>query len=187
MAWLELFAGNLRAARRLANESLAIRRQLGTRLEVGISQTLLGEIALAAGEPHVAAAHFAEGLTVHRDVGNRWGMALGFEGVASLVAATQPEAALCLAGAAHALRTVIGRPLPQVAQLQVSNWLERARRAVVGACAQRKWTDGLTMGEARASTMALELATAFTRYRQSDGYPAETAASGSHQSLPVRS
>jgi predicted ATPase/transcriptional regulator with XRE-family HTH domain len=161
LGWLELYAGNLAAARPLVEESLAIRRALRAPREAGVSQTLLGKIALVAQESGTAAAHFQDSLKVHRAVGNRWGIALALEGVAGLAAATQPEQALRLAAAASAVRVAIGRPLPPAEQPLLDGWLAPARQALSAEHAERAWADGWQLSEAQALATALELAASF--------------------------
>jgi len=163
LGWLELYAGHLDAARKLVEESLAIRRALGTPREAGVSQTLLGKVALCMGEPGVAGAHFAECLATHRDVGNPWGIALALEGVAGLVAESQPERALRLAAAAEALRLAIGRPLPPAEQPLVAGWLAPAQSAVSADNARRARAEGEALSQAQAVAEALELTASVAR------------------------
>ena len=152
---LELYAGNWAAARRLAEEALAIRRAVGPLREMVWSQALLGKIAVAMRDVETAAACFRQSLQVHGAVGNSWGTALALEGVAGLEATAQPEYALRLAGAASAVRKVIGRPLPPAEQPLLATWLAPARQAVSPENAKRAWVEGEALSEAQAVEAAL--------------------------------
>ena len=152
---LELYAGNWAAARRLAEEALAIRRAVGPLREMVWSQALLGKIAVAMRDVETAAACFRQSLQVHGAVGNSWGTALALEGVAGLEATAQPEYALRLAGAASAVRKVIGRPLPPAEQPLLAAWLAPARQAVSPENAKRAWVEGEALSEAQAVEAAL--------------------------------
>jgi hypothetical protein len=161
LGWLELYAGNWQEGRRLAEESLAIRRSLGSLREVEWSQVLLGKIAVAMHEVETAAAHFTDSLELQALVGSRWGTALALEGAAGLAVAAQPERALELAGAAAALRVAIGRPVPPVERPMLEGWLAPARQAVSPETAARAWATGEALGESQAVATALELAATF--------------------------
>jgi tetratricopeptide (TPR) repeat protein len=158
LGWLHLYAGDLDSARRLAEESLAIRRAAAARRETAVSQTLLGKVALAAGEPARAAALFIESLDTHQKVGNRWGIALGLESVAGLVATAQPEQALRLAGTAAAVRAAIGRALAPVEQPLIDALLRPARAALAPEVVGRVWAEGEALAEADAVALAIEAA-----------------------------
>ena len=123
---------------------------------MGVSLTLLAKVAFAAGEPEVAGPLLADSLSVHLEVGNRWGIALVLEGVACLAATTQPERALRLASAADALRTAIGRPLPPAERPLLAGWLEPARLALDPDGEARAWAQGQILSEARAVADALD-------------------------------
>ena len=81
------------------------------------------------GRP-AARAFLAESLPVHREVGNRFGIARALEGYAALAARAQPARALRLAGAAAALRAALGRPMAPAERPIYEGRLEPARRAL---------------------------------------------------------
>jgi hypothetical protein len=161
LGWLELYAGQLDAARGLAEEARAIRRALGLLQAAAVSETLLGKVALCRGELGVANVRFNASLSEHRGSGYTWGIALALEGVAGLVAAAQPERSLRLAAAAHALRTSIGRPVPPAEQPLLARWLAPADRAVSPECTARARSDGAALSETLALQEALELTSTF--------------------------
>jgi predicted ATPase/DNA-binding XRE family transcriptional regulator len=157
MAWLGLYAGDLALARQLATESLVIRRAFNARREASVCETLLGKIAVAAGEPALARQLLTDSLGVHRELGNRWGVALTLEGVAGLVAASEPERALRLAGAAESVRVAIGRPRPPAEQPLLAAALAPARQAIPDALAGQAWADGRALAEEDAAAEALHV------------------------------
>jgi predicted ATPase/transcriptional regulator with XRE-family HTH domain len=163
LGWLELYAGQLDAARKLAEESLAIRRALALPHAAAVSLTLLGKIALMNGEFEVANVRFSESLPLLRDSAYTWGIALTLEGVAGLVAATQPEQALRLAAAANAMRLSIGRPAPPAEQPLLAHWLAPADRAASAECAARAQMEGAAFTETQALEAAIELTEAFAK------------------------
>jgi predicted ATPase len=130
LSWLALYMGEFSRARALQEESLVIRRGIGDRREIAMSLVVLARIALAEGTRAAAWVPLREGLDVCRSVGDRWAIALALEALAGLLATGQPARAMRLAGAAGALRAVIGRPVPAPELPIVESWLEPARRAL---------------------------------------------------------
>jgi predicted ATPase/transcriptional regulator with XRE-family HTH domain len=155
-AWLGLYMGDMALARR-AEQALDIRRKLGARLETGVSQTLLARIALAANDSASAEALFLDSLAVHREVGNRWGVALALEGLAELLVGRQPKLALQFAGAAGSLRSAINRPLPPVEEPLFHATLRAAQAAVGSNEAGTALLSGASLSMADAVSLALEL------------------------------
>ena len=155
MGWLALYADQHVSAQALQEESLAIRRQLGERREVAVSFTVLGRVAFARGRPAEARTLYAESLRVHAELGNDWGVAIALEGLAELVAQDQPERALRLGGAAHAVRTSIGRPLPPVEQPFHRRWREAAAGGLGEEAAGAAWQQGQATTKAQSVAVAL--------------------------------
>src|SRR5204862_487433 len=125
--------GDHGAARRLQEESLAIRRQLGDHLSIAASLHDLGLTAYRAEEYEAARAFHEEGLAIRRAIEDRGGIAASLEALAALAceghgqpgageragarlrqveAAGSAAMAARLFGAAAALRESIGTPVP---------------------------------------------------------------------------
>jgi hypothetical protein len=162
-AWLGLYMGDMAMARR-AEQALDIRRKFGARLETGVSQTLLAKIALAARDSASAETLLLDSLVVHREVGNRWGVALALEGLAELLAVRQPDLALQFAGAASSLRSAIERPLPAVEEPLFRATLRAAEAALGPNDAGDALLSGARLSMADAVSLALELRTSPRAY-----------------------
>ena len=98
--------GDYDSARRLAEESLALRRKRGTDWAVARSLILVGHIALDVAEPEVALQAFREALTIVRRVGDRRGLAESLAGLARY--SKEPATAMRLAAAADVLLEAAG-------------------------------------------------------------------------------
>src|SRR5207244_1896837 len=115
--------------RSLAEQSLALFRELGDRGETARVLEILGHAAKDEGDYAAARAFYEERIAVHDDLGDRrgtgWALAdsrdsqynyhriYAVEAMAGLAAAEgQPERAARLFGAAEALREVAASPLP---------------------------------------------------------------------------
>ncbi|MGH2367931.1 MAG: hypothetical protein ACRDI2_07020, partial [Chloroflexota bacterium] len=117
-------------------------RDLGDTGDIGLSLTILGLVAGAAGDCQEARALHTQGLAIQRRVGNVWGTALALEGLAAVVATEHPPRALRLAGAADALRRAINRPLPPAARPLWDDALAPAHQALGAATAASAWAEG---------------------------------------------
>src|SRR5262249_6603349 len=105
LSWIEEDYG---AARALAEESLALSRELGPG---SLSLTLLARLARDEGDYAHARGHVTEAREIGHKVGNRRSVALSLESFAALAAAQdQQERAARLLGAADALREAIRLP-----------------------------------------------------------------------------
>jgi hypothetical protein len=71
LADLKLQAGDLTAARQLAEEAQALRRQVGHRHSLGVGLDLLARIALQEDKPAEAAAYYHEAILVFESLGNQ--------------------------------------------------------------------------------------------------------------------
>jgi non-specific serine/threonine protein kinase len=121
------------AARLVAQTSRAIAGELGaTGGPTDGATTLLGWLSLEEGDPGRARGLFSEvlvGGALQR--GERWGTAMGLEGFAMLaVEEGLFERALRLAGAAAAMRQVIGAPAYPAEHVALQRWLPAARQAL---------------------------------------------------------
>jgi predicted ATPase/DNA-binding CsgD family transcriptional regulator len=98
--------GDYLSARRLAEESLALRRTVGNEWPIARSLLLLGHVALDLGEPEVALPAIREALGIVQRLGDRSGLAMTL--VALARHSSEPETALRLATVAQTLREGIG-------------------------------------------------------------------------------
>jgi len=85
-------------------------------------------------------ALFAESLRLRHELGDQVGTAELLENIAGLAAVrAQPERAVQLAGAAAALREIIGAPLSPMRRAIVDRWLLPLLRTVGGDTIDRAW------------------------------------------------
>ncbi|MEN3309232.1 MAG: hypothetical protein V7603_5434 [Micromonosporaceae bacterium] len=103
--------GNPAQARQCLLEALPLARDLGDRYLLAWVLVSLGLVAVRDGD---AGAHplLHAGLLLRRDLGDREGMAVALEGLAGLHAPDRPDRAAFLIGAAEALRSRCGTPIP---------------------------------------------------------------------------
>jgi tetratricopeptide (TPR) repeat protein len=105
--------GDYGRASALLEEALALFRDLGDTQNIGIALSNLGEVARAQGDYGRASALLAEALVLLQEVSDKWAIADCLERLARVACAqAQTERATRLCGAAAALRTAIGAPLP---------------------------------------------------------------------------
>ena len=105
LGMVDLFAGDMPAAREQIVASLALSRELYDSEMVALSLLMLGNIALWQGRLAEARANLSEGLETWRRDGNARAIANFIESLAAEAAAEgQKERALRLGGAAEALR-----------------------------------------------------------------------------------
>ena len=142
MGWMALYRGDLAAARARQEESLAIRRELGDRREIAVSLTALGRVAFAEGDGPAARALYRESLPLHHALGNQWGLALALEGLVRATAEARPAPAARLAGAAAALRAVIGRRMPPAERAEYEQVLAGLRAALGEPAFAAAWAEG---------------------------------------------
>ena len=117
--------GDTATARRRFEESLPIRRQVGYQGDTAETLDGLARVALAQQRQADARALFAESLRLRREDGEVVMIARSLEGIAALAAALgQPDRALCLAGAAEAVRTSIGAPMHPQERVRRAGWLD---------------------------------------------------------------
>jgi tetratricopeptide (TPR) repeat protein len=125
----------------------------------GISLHNLGKVAESRGDYEAARARYEESLTLHREVGERRGIAeclLGFAGVAA--AAGQPERAARLFGAAAALREAIGVPMAPVDRADYDRHVAAVHAALGETAFAGAWSAGHDMTLEQAIAAASEVA-----------------------------
>jgi tetratricopeptide (TPR) repeat protein len=160
--------GDLAAAEIRATELVAHVRGWGAAAESD-ALAVWGQVAQAAGDGALAATRYREALelarelpdpgevhpVLYRDTGDQPGVALALEGTAGLVAASAPNSALRLAGAADALRDRARQPLAAGERATLDRTLAPARRALGPAQAEQAWADGRGASAQDAIALAL--------------------------------
>ncbi|HLK55671.1 MAG TPA: tetratricopeptide repeat protein, partial [Chthonomonadaceae bacterium] len=167
--------GDYVVARAYFGESLTIRREIGDRQGIATALNNLGIVAFNQGDTVAARACFEESLKIQREIGNRPGMA-GALGAFAMLIATETAAVLASAamadasekaaagmrgaarlfGAAQALQTQIGTPLPPRAQEECDRYIAQARSVLGEDGFAAVWEEGRTMAWEQAVAYALK-------------------------------
>lgn len=138
--------GDFAAARIFYEQGLDAFRQLGERW--GVAGTLADLGSLAAEQRDYPAAHslYRDSIKIFQELDHKRGIARVLECCAASAAARQEaESSLRLAGAAAALRQMIGVPLASAEQAKLEVSLEPARQAVSNAAGTAAWLEGWAM------------------------------------------
>ena len=148
--------GDPAGARALYEQSLSIFRDLGDRWGIAGSLSDLGNLTRDQHDFAAAQSLYRESIQIFQDLGHKRGIARLLEGLAcSASAQSKPERSLRLAGAAAALRQMLGAPLPPAEQAQLERTLEPARQAVSSTAASAAWLEGWGMSVEKAVQDAL--------------------------------
>jgi ATP/maltotriose-dependent transcriptional regulator MalT len=152
---IALHQGQYEMARALLTEELVNADRRGARtppeqqrdsLHTGYCLMNLGSVAREQGELAEAAALLDRGLQITEQLGDRSLLAHLLEGLSALASAIeQHERAMCLGGAATALRESIGAPLSPAWRRMVDRWLETSRAALSDEAAAAAWRTGQGM------------------------------------------
>jgi predicted ATPase/DNA-binding NarL/FixJ family response regulator len=122
--------GDVEEARRQWDQAVAHMRAVGERRGLGIVLFRLATLATVS-DPAASAALHAESLAVRWEVGDRRGIAEGFEGIARIAMRRgNAERAAHLLGTAEALRQAIAAPLPERQRLEHDQLLGSVRNAL---------------------------------------------------------
>jgi len=125
---LALYEGDTANARRLLEQSSAVRHGPRDLAESTSVLVMLGWVALVAHDLPDARSRFHQCLPPASGFGDRWSQALLLEGLAGLYGATWPEEAIRCATIADMLRSVMGRSRAAPEQRLVDGWLAPARQ-----------------------------------------------------------
>jgi predicted ATPase len=148
--------GDPAGARALYQQSLAVFRELADPWGIAGSLADLGNLTRDQMDYAAAESHYRESIQIFQELGYKRGIARLLECFASSAAIqSKPERSLRLAGAAAALRQVLGAPLPPVEQAQVEKSLEPAREALTNSAASAAWLEGWAMPVEKAVEDAL--------------------------------
>jgi predicted ATPase/class 3 adenylate cyclase len=156
LAGVALRRRDLDRAESLAAESLEIYRAIKDGWAINWALQLCGEIALMRGAHHHARTRFAESLAGRKQHGDKLGMAESLEGFAAVIAHTAPSLdAVCLLGAAEALRDAIAAPLPPVDEAWYGDAVRTLRMRLPAPEVESAWARGRAMPPAEAVALAL--------------------------------
>jgi predicted ATPase/DNA-binding CsgD family transcriptional regulator len=141
-------------AEQLLREGLEIQESLEYQQWSIVLNCELGHALLDQGRGGEARAAFAEAIRGATDTGDRLRLARALEGVARAAASGQPTVAVRLAGAAAALRTLLGiTPWPRDERRRVL-WLPTARRELGERAYANAWSAGQAMSQDDARALA---------------------------------
>ena len=154
--WAAIVRGELELARAMFEDGVRFGRQISHRTSFAHSSAMLGKVLCRLGEYDEAYARLSDGLRVHLDIGDAWGLALDLEGLAGLVIARERYAdGVRLMGAVDALRERVAIALP------ASDRGERERlvgiaREQLGGYYERMYDEGRAMPMDEVSQIANE-------------------------------
>ena len=147
--------GDLNLAANLLDEGLALHRAVGDRRYIAIVLDSQGRLARTRGDVARAASLFTESLILRKKMGDKQGLAESLEAMAS-VAASQPEKAARVFGAAEALREAIGAPVPPVERPDYDRAVAAARAQLGEVAFSSGWAEGRAMTLEQAMSCALK-------------------------------
>ncbi|MGI9147762.1 MAG: hypothetical protein ACR2IK_14620 [Chloroflexota bacterium] len=150
--------GDHEAALALMEQSLGLLRNIGDQQGIAFGSLHAAASALQCGDRADAARHLVAALTVARESDERLVLARALEGVAQLIAATAPDTAVGLAGAAAALRETLGFDRTLQEQAQLERWLAPARSRLGHAVYAKAWQQAQGDAQQHAVGVALSVA-----------------------------
>jgi non-specific serine/threonine protein kinase len=149
--------GDLEQAVALHDECLALRRELGDRNGIAQAVENLGRAALEQGDHRRAAALLHEGLTLWRELRDRGPIPLALEDIGR-AAAMHGELirAARVWGAAEAMRTRLGTPMPHHRKARYSVAVAEVRARLGAPRFDEAWAAGAALGTDAAIDDALD-------------------------------
>jgi DNA-binding CsgD family transcriptional regulator len=172
---MALSQGDVATAHPLAEESVALYKQMGHRHGTAESLAALGKVVAAQGDYPAARMLYEESLTISGELGEKWVIAMGLVGLGEVVAAQRQLAwAAQLWGAADTLRDAIGVPIPPVELADYERTLSAARVHLGERAFAAAWAQGRTMtpGQALAAQGQKPAPPPSTTVTPSPTYPA---------------
>jgi predicted ATPase/DNA-binding SARP family transcriptional activator len=149
MAWTDYWRGvvaewgdDIDAAREAYQIAIAAGRRLGHRTITGHALSALGRLAAATGPLPEAERSLREGLTICRDIGDRWGIAFALQGLARAAAADRGDRAASLLGAADLIREELGIDLYPRAKAYQEATTDAARARMGESAFWQAWSEG---------------------------------------------
>ncbi|HSH80834.1 MAG TPA: tetratricopeptide repeat protein [Herpetosiphonaceae bacterium] len=146
--------GNYDEARHILAESLMIRRQLGDKAGLALTLNSLGDVLLDEGDLEGARPVLEESLMLNRELEDSASIAYLLDDFAGLAAGRgDSERALRLAGAAAAIRQVVGASLSPAEQARFDRLLRPAWQAEGEIQGARAWEEGRSMSIEQAMAL----------------------------------
>jgi predicted ATPase/serine/threonine protein kinase len=140
--------GENETAQELYQQSLAIFRELDDKWGIAGCLVDLGDLARDRRDDSAARAHYAESMKLFEELGQKRGIARLLDCLACFAALReQPERALRLAGAAAAMRRVLGVSPPLTEKARMEKALDLARQSVSPELASSAWMAGWTAAD----------------------------------------
>jgi predicted ATPase len=137
--------GDDAGARALYEQSLTVFKEIGDKWGIAGCLVDLGNLARDHRDYETSRSQYAESMKLFQELGQKRGMARLLDCLAcSAALQRKPERALRLAGAAAAMRRVLGAPLPLNEQARLERTLDVARQSVAPTVAAAAWMDGWT-------------------------------------------
>jgi predicted ATPase/class 3 adenylate cyclase len=157
LAEVERQRGNYEQAKALGMESMALWREIKDDWNLSMVVGWVGLLEVWSGdEPDLAEGFLKDALALERELGNWAYGAYCLEAFAGLAGARgQGARAARLWGAAEALRTDIGAPLPPDARLLYEPSMDAARAQLGEATWEEAFADGMAMSAEEAAMYAL--------------------------------
>ena len=157
LAEVERQRGNYERAKTLGMQSIALSREMEDKWDLAVVVGWLGLLAVWSGEDYdLAERSLEEALALDRELGNWAYGAYCLESFAGLAGArAQGARAAQLWGAAEALRTNIGAPLPHDARLLYEPSMAATRAQLGEAAWEAAFAQGMAMAPEEAAEYAL--------------------------------
>ena len=154
--WNAIVRGELQLARTMFEDGVRFGRQISHRTSFAHSCAMLGRVLCKLGEFEESYARLSDGLRVHLEVGDGWGLALDLEGLAGLAIARERYAdGVRLMGAVDALRERVAIALPASDRGERDRLVSVAREHL-GGYFERMYDEGRTMPMEEVSQIASE-------------------------------
>jgi tetratricopeptide (TPR) repeat protein len=137
--------GDDAGASALYEQSLTVFKEIGDKWGIAGCLIDLGNLARDHRDYETARSQYAESMKLFQELGQKRGVARLLDCLAcSAALQCKPERALRLAGAAAAMRRILGAPLPLTDQTRLEKTLDLARQSVFPTVAAAAWMDGWT-------------------------------------------
>ena len=154
--WAAEVRGETQLARAMFEDGVRFGRTISHRTSFAHASAMLGKVLCKLGEFEESYARLSDGLRMHLEIGDGWGLALDIEGLAGLAMARERYAdGVRLMGAVDALRERIAIALPASQRVERDQLVATAREQL-GAHFERLYDEGRKMSMEDVSALAAE-------------------------------